>query len=124
MSLWSRIKGFFGRTPKSAPPPPYVPPPISDVPPSPPIPRSPYDGGGYFVPQQDQYTLIDDWGINRGTDTQQGWYEATLLDGASFHARFGDDFDNIDLIDWYEEQFDEPWDWETWRELYRNLTGE
>lgn len=124
MSLWSRIKGAVNRVIRGG----------SELPATPPEPTYQEPIPYTPLPQQEDYgyspsggyeldSLVDDWGINRGTNTKDGWYQETLLNNEEFHAKYGADFDNLDMIYWWEEYYDEPWDWESWREDYEAKNG-
>lgn len=91
--------------------------PEEPLPPPPPLPPEEPPGGD----GGDDYGMIhvvDDFGIDRGTQTWDDWYRDTLLYREPFHQKFGYDFSNIDLIYLLEEILDIEWDWETWRNDY------
>lgn len=126
MGLWQRFKGFVNkqilrRGEEMAPAPPPAPPPI----PEPSFAPEPV----YQPPEQpleipDNYIhIVDDFGVDRGTQTYEGWYQDTLLSSEEFHLKYGYDFYNTDIIEWLEDYYGIEWDWDTWRTEYEARNG-
>lgn len=121
-SRWSRFKGWVNQHILAQPP---STPDLPDML-SPDVftPVAPTDEPDYYYdPTQGDITIIDDFGVNHGTQSYNDWYQDSLLTSEEFHAKYGPDFYNRTLIFLLEEELDIMWDWETWRNQYEALHG-
>lgn len=117
-SLWDRFSGWvnehiLGKEEEAEEeeqyPPPIQPPEYGeDVE----YPEEPYDFGA-----NDPIHIQDEFG-DHGTKTYEEWYQDSLLSSREFHDKYGDDWYNLDIIDFLEDYYDIDWDWESWRTAY------
>lgn len=136
MSLWGRFKTFVNKTigrraatteyeEEVQPPPPPAIPTGDYIQPA----YTPPEPFGFEPSSQDygepEYHFVDDFGRDWGWQSQEQWYEDSLLSHEEIIAKYGDDHLNLDLLDWYQDTFGEFSDeqWEAWRNEYEARNG-